>query len=1522
MKKFDHIFKKKRFPTVKIILLLLMLFSIGQITAVNPSVSTYWTNLSGSLNTDSQDERNAEFIVEGNTLHTVWLEYKYGTTATIWYRRSTDLGKTWENPVKIYELLEKNSPPITSGYSKILSVENSVVTITFADYEYSNNGTGKIFYTRSTDNGATFLATRELVNSGGGYNKIHESILRVNGNHVAIAYGITGGSKKGIHVLYSTDGGENFNDTIVADAALNTSLADFYYDGNQMIFLHQYLYFMYGFAKGKMYCTVSNDNGFNFATQKVSKPYLYNDSEVEKFRTLPQGLSLNYEYRPRIAKTNNTIHLVFDEYARKDGSTSEYYYTVYVRSTDNGATFADPVRFEEQGASTGVIAAKGNRVYIANYKDGRILFRSSEDGGTTFTSATDFFETGFVPHIKRSEVYDLLIDPTDETGKTVHIVGNNHLLATSADGGKTFPNVMTYTDCFNNIKMTSNVAIDNNGVKHWLIRHIPKNGSDYDVYYHTTGSEPQDGSTNKYFSCEVPQANRSTIGLAVPSSPSLRFDSLLTVEMWVKFDPANTYKSPLLTRMKSGTYYDDTPYGYQIGYRSSGGKVALNAGIQTDNGRFVNWCPSEIADTLWHHVAFTYNANGGLDNFMTYVDGIVKAKQTVIGAIDAGDGMTTVGMLLDGNIYYDINFQIDEVRLWKKSLTKEELQANMTRTDFSDENDLKLYLGFDDTFKDLSGNGNDAVPMLNADLIASNFNPPVAGFETYKALQEVSFTNHTQNGKNYNWSFGNTATSTLENPKHRYRAAGEYDIDLLASNENAVTSATRHVSIEGIDRVYPTGSGNTGYVTLDVYGGALTAADKQVILRREGNADITAQEVSLVSAGNLRAKFLFNGATVGKWDVVIKQNGAESVLPNVFTLESAEPLDNWVRVSGRGATLLNRWQSYRISYGNNSNIDCYAVPLWVAVTESPDLEIEFFDFVMDVPEYYKNHPEINDFKALGEYFVTDSIEGKPMRMRVIPIMLPEIRANSASELTLRLKTNQDIEIRAFLDRPMITSQDLIEADAGGIPPARYMKQAAPFSAECVVKTLGMGVLDATTTALPAVGCIWGGIKIGYTVYSHVTSKKPSMWNTLWNIGLSTVDCGVSLAKNVAFPITFGMAVINFGNAVYDLHKCREPRAGDKKNVDAVSSFDPNEMIGPNGHGTENWIKPIADIPYTILFENKSTATAPAHDVVVTDTLDLNSFDVEKFSFEKYGWGDSIFSQVQSGSKEFSRDIDLRPAKELIVRVSGKLDKISGVVRFEFKSLNPVTLSEEDPFLGFLPPNDANRAGEGFVSYSVGLKSDLGTGAKLRNKASIVFDANAPILTNEFVNTIDRHIPYSAINAVEKVGTDSLRIHWTSSDEGSGVRDYRIYAQKDDDEVLAVLTDAVDNSGVVKAEPDATYKFFSEATDNAGWQENKNGQFDIVFVNTRLKNVDAENNRLNIYPNPAKDIIYIQLKDAASNDCSVEMIDTDGKIYNLGKYSGMRLNTGIKIRINEHVKGLYLIRLTADNASYTRKIAIE
>lgn len=77
------------------------------------------------------------------------------------------------------------------------------------------------------------------------------------------------------------------------------------------------------------------------------------------------------------------------------------------------------------------------------------------------------------------------------------------------------------------------------------------------------------------------------------------------------------------------------------------------------------------------------------------------------------------------------------------------------------------------------------------------------------------------------------------------------------------------------------------------------------------------------------------------------------------------------------------------------------------------------------------------------------------------------------------------------------------------------------------------------------------------------------------------------------------------------------------------------------------------------------------------------------------------------------------------------------VQWNFKNI------EEDSEGGFLPSNDASGRGEGFVHFSVKLRSDLADNTELRNAAVIVFHGAKGSLSATWINTasyLDRLSP--------------------------------------------------------------------------------------------------------------------------------------------------------------------------------------
>jgi hypothetical protein len=90
---------------------------------------------------------------------------------------------------------------------------------------------------------------------------------------------------------------------------------------------------------------------------------------------------------------------------------------------------------------------------------------------------------------------------------------------------------------------------------------------------------------------------------------------------------------------------------------------------------------------------------------------------------------------------------------------------------------------------------------------------------------------------------------------------------------------------------------------------------------------------------------------------------------------------------------------------------------------------------------------------------------------------------------------------------------------------------------------------------------------------------------------------------------------------------------------------------------------------------------------------------------------------------YGADVDLRPAQNLIVRVTVSLDSASQVIRWSFKSLDPITgMATTDPLAGLLAPGQG-----GSVTFTEAAKTPT-TGTQINNQASIIFDTNSAMST--------------------------------------------------------------------------------------------------------------------------------------------------------------------------------------------------
>ena len=198
-------------------------------------------------------------------------------------------------------------------------------------------------------------------------------------------------------------------------------------------------------------------------------------------------------------------------------------------------------------------------------------------------------------------------------------------------------------------------------------------------------------------------------------------------------------------------------------------------------------------------------------------------------------------------------------------------------------------------------------------------------------------------------------------------------------------------------------------------------------------------------------------------------------------------------------------------------------------------------------------------------------------------------------------------------------------------------------------------------------------------------------------------------------------------------KCEEDE-GEKKDSAGSNtpySFDPNEMAGPVGITSPSGTRYVAAgdwLSYVIYFENKAEATAAAQMVAVSNALspylDWSSLQMGEVAFNNQ------LDLGLDGQSQGSTETDLENSVYR-VRTLLTLDRTNGVAHWVMRIVDGTTPDgwPEDPYAGFLPPNDGSHRGEGHLAYRIRVREDAPIGALIPNSATIVFDYNEPIVTD-------------------------------------------------------------------------------------------------------------------------------------------------------------------------------------------------
>jgi hypothetical protein len=273
------------------------------------------------------------------------------------------------------------------------------------------------------------------------------------------------------------------------------------------------------------------------------------------------------------------------------------------------------------------------------------------------------------------------------------------------------------------------------------------------------------------------------------------------------------------------------------------------------------------------------------------------------------------------------------------------------------------------------------------------------------------------------------------------------------------------------------------------------------------------------------------------------------------------------------------------------------------------------------------------------------------------------------------------------------------------------------------------------------------------------------------------------------------------------------------------------MTGPAGYGPEGFIPGNDVMPYRINFENDPTATAPAQRVLVTDPLDPN-IDWNSLEFTEVGFGDHLIT-IPPGSQHFQTTVSMTyNGLTFNVLIELALNTSTGVITALFQSIDPTTNLPPNILTGFLPPEDGTGRGLGHIGFTVMPRAGLPTGTQIRNVATVTFDINPPITTDQVnendpsqgvdpakqaLNTIDAVAPTSSVTGLAAFSPASFTVSWSGQDDpgGSGIASYDVYVSDNGGEFTLWQQDTTATSATFTGVDGDIYAFYSVAFDNAG-----------------------------------------------------------------------------------------------------------
>jgi hypothetical protein len=625
--------------------------------------------------------------------------------------------------------------------------------------------------------------------------------------------------------------------------------------------------------------------------------------------------------------------------------------------------------------------------------------------------------------------------------------------------------------------------------------------------------------------------------------------------------------------------------------------------------------------------------------------------------------------------------------------------------------------------------------------------------------------------------------------------------------------------------------GTAGPVTVIVSGtGFDTAAT--VSLVRSGYTTVNARDVFVDSLRRtLWATFDLSLATPGNWNFKVKNPSGDSAIAlRTFEVVSGGEPNLTVEIIGRSIVRQGRPSTYIIRCSNTGNIDIPYVFLNISTPGQSNNLMEF-------PNLWYPPDTMIPWDSIPTTFIHNG-------SRIGLFLLKNLFPGQSTELTMRLTVGDIGDFSIFAKAIPQDLQDFI----------RQQLSIAELGRQILLTDT---IFPPSWRALATDSTNWWRLYIMHMVeWDVIPEGTVEEITILGNIGIFLSTIGLYEGNILSMfdprdpgpptPIDWPWF---FKNPLHALPPFSPPPLPDwiSESLEAWSkgSVTPEDKYGPIGYdlsGTPRdslkrfFASGNSPFSYRIDFWNHESASAPAQEVYVKDTLSTDFID-STFNFTEFGF--LRWTVPLSSGQYFNTYVDMRPDDSLIVNVEGSYNQSTREISWTFRSLDPITMQPpEDPMAGFLPPIDSTGYQIGWVNFTAQSKSNLQTGHQITNQSWVKFDVGpwkpAPD-SGPYLNTIDAGRPSSQVRLIpDTTATGEFTVKWSGQDDslGSGIRSYNIYV-KTDNGPYRLWLNTTDTMATFIGRNESRHYFYSIATDNVGWNEPAPDSFDACTYVTGI-----------------------------------------------------------------------------------------